>query len=36
MCKIDGQGEAAVKQEEVSLGLCDDLQGWGGGGRREA
>ena len=37
MCKIDGWWEAAVEPGELSSGLCEDLEGWdGGGGRREA
>ena len=36
MCKIDSQWEAAVKQREFSLVLCDDLEESDGGVGREA
>ena len=32
MCKTDSQWEAAVQRMELSLVLCDDLDGWDGGG----
>ena len=36
MCKTDSQREPAVQHRELSLVLCDDLDGWdGGGGERE-
>ena len=36
MCKIDSYWEAAVQHGELSLVLCDDLEGWdGAGGGRE-
>ena len=34
MCKIDSKWEAAVSHWELSLVLCDDLQGWDGGWER--
>ena len=32
MCKIDSQWEPAVQHRELSSLLCDDLDGWDGGG----
>ena len=32
MCKIDSQWELAVQDREISLVLCDDLDGWHGWG----
>ena len=31
MCKRDSEWGAAVQQRELSLMLCDDLEGWDGG-----
>ena len=36
MCKIDSSWEAVVQHREVSLVLCDDLEGWDGEGGKEA
>ena len=33
MCKIESQWEASVQHRELSLVLCDDLEGWDWGGR---
>ena len=32
ICKIDSWWEVAVQHREPSLMLCDDLEGWDGGG----
>ena len=32
MCNIDNWWEAAVQLRELSLGFCDDLEGWDGVG----
>jgi len=34
VCKIDGEWEAALQHRELSAGLCDDLEGLMGVGRR--
>ena len=36
VCKIDSRWEAAKAHKALSSELCDDLEGWDGGGRREA
>ena len=30
MCKIESQWECAPRLRELKLGLCDNLEGWGG------
>ena len=35
ICKIDSQWEFAVGHKELRLVLCDNLEGWDGGGRWE-
>ena len=32
LCEIDSWGEAAVERRELSLVLCDGLEGWDWGG----
>jgi len=35
MCKADSEWEAVVQHRELSLVLCDDLDGWDGGGKAQ-
>ena len=35
MCKIDSSWEAAVENRKLSSALCDDLEGWDQGARRQ-
>ena len=35
MCETDGEREAVVYHTELSLVLCDDPEGWTGGGGQE-
>ena len=35
MCKVDSQWEHAIKRKELSSVLCDDLEGWTRGSRRD-